>query len=138
MQANLINRFRFFHAHAGYRVGFRAVDALSLARAEKAAAELDWTYAWEYDPDADWSWLDQDCFKSERDKEHCVETCQLFDANGEQLDCLGGIFDADKDYRRVVEAELALEADAVRVLALQKADENNLGQRVYSSSLRYA
>lgn len=42
----LAEAFRFFHEHAGYVVGRRAVGALALARAELRAREVGLTVTW--------------------------------------------------------------------------------------------
>jgi hypothetical protein len=117
---NVLPAFRFFQEHAAGIVGETAKTALALARAEYSAR---WVYrlefVWRHDDDADWSWMDQDCFKGEREKDHEVEWCACYrvttcgECGHEEralLVSLGGIFDADATYRRVVEAELALEA----------------------------
>ena len=57
MDRQLVEAFRFFHEHAGYVVGLRAVGALSLARAELRAKKLGLTVTWE---DEDHAW-DADC-----------------------------------------------------------------------------
>lgn len=123
----LRNAFAFFKAHAGGIVGEAAKGALALARAEawaqtNAYSDVTGTgleYVWEFDEFADWSWLEQDFIpQSERDKEHEVTQVALVRVTKctecgketrETLASLGGIFDADANYRRVIEAELALE-----------------------------
>lgn len=45
--ATLQERFRFFAAHAGYRVGYRAVVAMALARAERRAELEELECKWE-------------------------------------------------------------------------------------------
>lgn len=111
------NLWKFFHAHAGGIVGQRAVNALHLARA------YDWLgeqvengvliVCWECDQYADrgprdWDWSDADIRRWDR-AEHEVLWCSIRDAEGNVLTSLGGIWDPDQDYRRVVEAELAEE-----------------------------
>ena len=98
--------FHFFFENAGYIVGQRAACALSLARAEQYAEDNDWKAVWEWDDDADLSWMSDD----ERQQEHEVLGCVLKDAAGNVLASLWGIVDADSNYRRVIEAELAAEA----------------------------
>jgi hypothetical protein len=119
----MINRsdFRFFHANMGGIVGQRAIGAASLARAEAYAEAMGWTCEWQwddcsaYDHCADWGC---ECCKNEHTTQidHQHEVCLLRNADGEVLAVLGGIIDADRDYRRLIEAELASEAmaDAVR------------------------
>lgn len=107
----------FFREHAGYQVGHRIAGALALARAERCAKEKGWVTVWVPDEDPDLSWMDDD----ERRQDHDVEIASLRDPSGTSPRCqgrhnviasLGGIVDADRHYRRVVEAELALEAGA--------------------------
>lgn len=98
--------YDFFKEHAGYVVGRRGMGALELARAEAYADEHGWEAIWEDDPE---EWL----LDVERPEE--VLTCVLRDENGVVIGSLGGIDMSgntrqDRDYRRVVEAELALEA----------------------------
>ncbi len=57
MDRKLVEAFRFFHEHAGYVVGRRAVGALALARAEQRAKELGLSVTWD-DEDLPW---DGDC-----------------------------------------------------------------------------
>jgi len=47
MEPTLAERFRFFHEHAGYVVGRRAVCAIALARAELQAEARGWRVTWE-------------------------------------------------------------------------------------------
>jgi hypothetical protein len=109
--SNLRRAFRFFFDHAGYAVPpGRAVCAVQLARAEARADSLGWTAEWTFDADADLSWMSD----SEREQEHEIEGCILRDSEGRVLASLWGIVDADSAYRRVVEAELSLEASEVR------------------------
>jgi hypothetical protein len=98
--------YRFFFEFAGYCVGFRAQGALALAKAERHADDHEWTASWEWDEDADLSWMSED----ERQREHEILCCLLKDADGNVLASLCGITDADSNYRRVIVAELALEA----------------------------
>ena len=120
MNRRLIERFRFFLQHAGYSVlPGRAVCALALARAERVAKDLaDATFEWEDDFDQPIEdLLDPSVFRSEEEfKAYCdryrddVTGCVLRDANGEVRASLWAIIGADSAYRRVVEAELSLEA----------------------------
>jgi hypothetical protein len=122
MNRQLIERFRFFLQHAGYATPpGRAACALSLARAEHVARDIaDATFEWEYDTDQPIEdLLDSSIFRSEEEfKTYCdryrddVSVCLLRDAKGEVRASLCGIIGADSKYRRVVEAELALEAFA--------------------------
>jgi len=103
---SLLRAYRFFVANAGYVVGHRAECALNLARAEQYARENDWQAEWVWDDDADLSWMSD----AEREKPHEVYGCVLKDANGNVLASLWGITDPDREYMRVVEAELAAES----------------------------
>ncbi len=99
--------YRFFFENAGYCVGRRAAGALALARAEKAASERGWSFSWEWDE------LPYEMGDAETEPPEEVLVCVLKDEHGRTLECLGGIGDPSKEYVRVVEAELALEAGAV-------------------------
>jgi hypothetical protein len=115
----------FFFEHAGWgydpkketaQAG-RLRCAKDLARAEMIADQLDWYYEWEQDQDPDLSWMSEE----EQAKEHEVLVCRLFDSKDRVLEAIGGVTDADRNYGRVIEAELALEAldhlNAMRVSA---------------------
>jgi len=98
--------WRFFHENAGGVVGEAAVTAAALARAEERAREEGLTFSWIPDDDADLSWMSE----RERAQDHEVLICVAFGPEGRSMACLGGIVDPCNAYRRVVEAELALEA----------------------------
>jgi hypothetical protein len=122
---NLRKSFQFFLKNAGYIVGKKAVSAIELARAELYAKEQGWEFSWEWDEfgdngPVDWGWNQKDCDRfyfeiSKREngsykvdeREHTQEICVLKDAEGIQLDCLCGIWDATPEYQRVIEAEMA-------------------------------
>ncbi len=105
---------QFFFKHAGWSyspaeetaVKGRWRCAEALAEAEAYAQEHDWTFDWEWDSDADLSFMTDE----EREKEHECLMCTCVDTEHETLASLCGIVDADANYRRVVEAELASEA----------------------------
>lgn len=118
LMPSIIRAYRFHFKNGGYIDGARSACALRMARAEDAAQHLDWVYEWEEDIDRDLSWMDA----AERENEHEVLCVILRSADGEVLASLGGIVDADRDYRRIIEAELALEADAHEVL-IARGDE---------------
>ena len=103
--------FRFFHENAGYVVGQRAIGAAALARAEEKAADAGITFRWEHDHDPDISWMSE----TEKKQDHEILGCMAMSVCGEcgqrkQLASLWGIVDPSNEYRRVIEAELALEA----------------------------
>jgi hypothetical protein len=120
---------RFFHEHAGYVVGESMRGALAHARAERDARAAGVTFEWSEDPTGYDVLGDLECCKEaerhatwarahfdnglarriESGHRHEVEDC-LAMFRGEVLASLGGIVDADSDYRRVIQAELALEA----------------------------
>lgn len=108
---NLYAAYRFFRQHAGYVVGENAKGAFALAKAEQWAEDNEMDYTWEYDTWADLGdheyWCAQERAGQEHD--HEVEICRA-EYNDEVVASLSGIIDADRNYRRVVEAELALEA----------------------------
>ncbi len=121
----------FFYEHADYSYDpktetaeqGRIRGAIALAKAEEHARNTAWEFDWVYDEDG--------CIGCDCDNEECAcssgadhETlcCILrtsepscYDGHGNSvggavLASLGGICGADSNYRRVVEAELALEA----------------------------
>lgn len=106
MTTTLLRAYRFFFANAGYIVGHRAECALNLARGEQHADENDWTADWVADDCADLSWMSDE----EQRKPHEVLGCILRDPAGHVLGSLWGITDPDREYMRVVAAELASEA----------------------------
>ena len=89
--------YDFFKKHAGGVVGRNAEGALALARAEA---------------------VDEDEYMLGDEEEMPSEVLYavLKDQDGEVLESLGGIGDPDRNYGRVVEAELALEALARKKL----------------------
>ncbi len=143
MTNSLRDAWRFFLAHPGYSTPpGRAVCALSLARTEASARDADLTYTWTEDDDSDLSW----CAQCERGlrmmrrtetprvpelmahaQRHTLWSCVVRGgpngANRWPLASIGGVdFGPGRDpwmdpYRRVVEAELSIEA-----LALLAAD----------------
>lgn len=130
MTRNLIEAALFFRAHAGYVVGERASGALKLARAELEASRRSWTVTWESDDYYDLGDHEYWCQEARRAKSesrrpkcrHAVEIAILRDSSGEILACLGGIIDADDEYRRVIDAELALEALAASCVRIPRPE----------------
>ena len=111
----LRSAFKFFSEHAGYVVGEHAKSALELARAERAAKKKGVCFRWEPDEDADLSWMDE----AQRKKNYDVEwvaayrksSCLRGEPHPRAIPCasVGGVVGADRNYRRVLEAELASE-----------------------------
>ena len=103
---SLLRAYRFFFASAGYIVGHRTECALSLARAEQYARDNDWRAEWIDDDSPDLSWMSEE----EQQQAHEVLGCVLKDENSHVLASLWGITGPDREYMRVVEAELAAES----------------------------
>jgi hypothetical protein len=105
---NLVNRYRFFREHGGYCTPPGPVAcALELARAERAADALGWRVEWR-DDDLPWD--------GDGPAPRYLYAAILCDDTGAVLESLGaiGVNDPGDPYLRVVEAELASEAIAVR------------------------
>lgn len=109
----------FFFEQAGYSYDpkketaeqGRIRCAKELAQAEEYAANLNWRVEWQDDWDIG---NHRDCYGedsaySDREPSTC-ECARLFDDDDNVLAALGCIDDADRAYRRVIEAELAAEA----------------------------
>lgn len=115
---NALESIRFFEENAGFswnpkaqtREEGRRLCAVELARAEDHARELEITFTWT----DDWSLgtSHADFYSREAYPEGDPETCESCVATleGEVVASLGCIDGATPEYRRVVEAELALEA----------------------------
>jgi hypothetical protein len=110
---------RFFWTHAGYSYGQgetkasgRRRSAEEMAKAEQDAERMGWTASWEWD-DMPWD--------GDVPAPHEVLGCVLKNDRGEVLASLWGIGDPDKNYRRVIEAELALEARGEIINAVLEA-----------------
>jgi len=98
--------WRFFLDHAGYAVPpGRAQCALSLAKAENFAKANGFSFEWSDDPHGC-----SMCGCCPVEKRQPVEVCLCRSENGSVVASLCGICGADKNYRRVIEAELASEA----------------------------
>jgi hypothetical protein len=117
IRASLTAREAFFFDNAGYSYHTatekpeqgRARCARELARAEVYAGEQGWEFTWE----DDWmcgSHVREFGRESYEHEPSTCESCVLRDAEGNVLASLGCIDDADSNYRRVIEAELASEA----------------------------
>jgi hypothetical protein len=127
---------KFFAKHAGLSYDpktqtpaqGKARNARRLARAERTAANMGFTFEWEYDPDG--------CIGCECGSEDCacstgvsheVLSCIVRNADGLVIGSLGGICDPTPEYRRVVEAELALESSQFAGLRALVALERKWG-----------
>lgn len=114
----------FFFEHAGYSYDpktetaeqGRIKGAKLLAKAEQHATDNLWECRWEIDNDIPYEdalgdhayWCDDQ--KNGIEHEHEIWYCMLTDGKDNVLGSLGAIIDPSREYRRVVEAELALEA----------------------------
>jgi hypothetical protein len=110
-QDHLKKNAEFFYKHAAYSYGpdqtkrqGRMEGAMKLARAEREAEERGWNVEWQ--PDG----MPYDMGDAETEMPNEVLFAVLKDASGNIIGSLSGIADPDNNYRRVVEAELALEA----------------------------
>jgi hypothetical protein len=116
---NLYTRYLFFKDHAGYCVGRKALGALALAKAEIWAEEKEVEYRWDWDDDGDLGdhhyWcstaIEENHFHMPERSRHTHEIlwCAAY-LDDACIASLSGIIDPDNTYRRVIEAELALEA----------------------------
>ena len=70
-----------------------------------AAEEAGITFFWDYDADADLSWMEPE----ERKEPHECLYCQAENENTGQMASLCGIVDADETYRHEIEADLAMD-----------------------------
>lgn len=117
-----VTSYRFFFAHAGYSYGpgetpeqGRRRCAFELAKAERRASEAGWSFAWMVDPHMDSSDWDERPRAIAKADAYALWGCIARDQDGEARASLWGIdFGRDGEpwgspYRRVVEAELALE-----------------------------
>jgi hypothetical protein len=86
----------------------RSKNARNLATAERDARAYGFTFVW----DSDWhvgSHKQEYGYGYDREPSSC-ESCVCYAPNGDNLGSLGCIDDATDSYRRVIEAELAMEA----------------------------
>lgn len=108
--------YLFFLRNAGYsydpktqtKQQGRAAAARKLAKAERDARALGYSFEWR----DDWAVGDHAKEYGEAYANGGPETCEsclMLNSTGEVMQSLGCIDDATRDYRRVVEAELALE-----------------------------
>lgn len=123
MDRSLARAYKFFKDHSGYVVGKRAIGALQLAKAEIEAENRGWDVRWEPEQEAVEDFLGDHEFWCARARRNAAEKktgsrgrtiCQheaywavVVDSEGNQLPAsLGGILDPERDYMRVVAAEL--------------------------------
>ncbi len=108
--------YLFFLRHAWYSYNpetqtkqqGRAACARRLAAAERDARALGYTFEWEDD------WTVGDHFRAYGEayangEPATCETCLMRDSAGKVVQSLGCVDNATREYRRVIEAELALE-----------------------------
>lgn len=110
--------YLFFLRNAGYsydpktqtKQQGRAATARKLAKVERDARALGYSFEWDEDPEG--------CIGCECGSEDCAcctgaahetESCLMRDTSGKVVQSLGSVCQATREYRRVVEAELALE-----------------------------
>lgn len=115
VDTRFIAAWRFFRENAGYSIPpGRVVCAMEYARAEREGTALGWSVVWADDDDCTCREFDFSCDCQRVDRRgrsecHC-EYAALWDDKGVLLGSLSGICGADAGYRRVVAAELMLEA----------------------------
>jgi hypothetical protein len=116
MQSPKQAAYLFFYRNAGFsydpktqsKQQGRAETARKLAKAERDARALGYTFIWSDDWEVG-SHVKQYGSESYPAEPTTCEYCQIIDAEGRSQGSLGCIDDATREYRRVVEAELALE-----------------------------
>ena len=88
----------------------RSECARKLAKAERDARALGYTFEWEYDSDGciGCDCNSPDCACSTGESHECL-VCLMCDSNGKVVQSLGSVCEPSREYRRVIEAELALE-----------------------------
>jgi len=115
--------FYFFYKHAGFSYDpkietpkqGKANCARALAKAERDARALGYTFEWLYDEDgcSGCSCDSPECKCSSGESHECF-WCACYDYEGTIRSSLSGICEPSREYRRVIEAELASEALAER------------------------
>ena|ERR1700678_354402 len=109
--------YLFFLRNAGYSYNpetqtkqqGRSEGARLLAKAERDARALGYTFEWRDDWTLGCSHFEFYGESYGHGEPSTCESCIMLDENGEVVQSLGCIDDATREYRRVVEAELALE-----------------------------
>jgi hypothetical protein len=102
----MIERERFFYEHAGYSFDPKtetAEDGRARAARQLAAAET-----WAERVGVEYRWEDDWGIGSHREPETCEAVVAYL--SGRAVGSLGCIDDADANYRRLIEAEIASEA----------------------------
>jgi hypothetical protein len=108
----------FFYQNAGYAYDTKTETpeqghircAKDLAEAEAIGQRMGYVFEWEFDQGPDLSWMSDE----EREQDHEVLCCRIVDPEDARhsLASLCGITDPDRNYGRIIEAELAAEAIA--------------------------
>lgn len=110
--------YRFFYAYAGSSYNpqtetlaqGKARGARQLAKAERDAVALGYTFSWRHDDDG---CIGCTCGASSCDcytgADHEVLSCLMLDPQGDTVQSLSGICKPTREYQRVIQAELALE-----------------------------
>jgi len=115
MNKQVLNAYKHFRQYGvGGLVGTDAQYCLALARIEHIADQAGIVPQWDYDQycdrgPIDWGWPESEIKRWEQSSHEC-ESCSVVTDDGEYAASLSGIWDADTDYRRLIEAELLLEA----------------------------
>ena len=108
--------YYFFLKHAGYSYDpktqtpkqGRSACVRKLAKAERDARALGYTFSWQDDWQVGNHFEEYGEAYADGGPDTC-ESCVMYDEAGNVLQSLGCIDNADRNYRRVIEAELALE-----------------------------
>lgn len=99
-------KVKFFYDNAGYSYGPNESREQGRRRCAERLAQAE---RWAFEQDAWFQWVDDNCDCGDGDETPTTrEGCIMF-LDGEQVASLWSIGDASQDYRRVIEAELALE-----------------------------
>ena len=102
--------FKFFLENGAYcEPPGRVVCAANLARAEKWAQDHEIQFGWMHESWSDAQDILGDLHKCTKDCDHEVLWCAIDSGGLPTFYNTGGIVDPDRNYRRVVEAELAAE-----------------------------
>lgn len=141
---SISSAYQFFRKNAGGIVGQNALSALRLAKAEACATDNRWNFLWENDECIGCDCGNESCPCSSG-KPHSSLVCILYDSNDVTLASLGSICEPTYTYRRVVEAELALEAietpasltdSGAKRLAVLTTEENESWEWIFTSLIQ--